>query len=204
MCWVIFVPVLLSCSLAREDLVLVSAASSPWAVRRAPAAQQKGRESCKAKCSLFTVEHPGSCRGSIATSSDLSVWCFSAIAAGKGCRGEGWRASPDGVMLGSTALATGRAEGKENYIYLANASVLWLVLASGEWWCQTAIRIFSTARWSHQAWQTVFPSVHGHVFICSLCPLSHTTYIWMDTLLKAYEVSVSTAPLSPNSVPRGD
>lgn len=174
----------------------------PQAVHWAPATQQKGREGCKAKSSLFTVEllHPRQLSGSIATSSDLSVWCFYAIAAGKGSTREGWRASPDGVILGPTALATGRAEGKENYIYLASDSVLWLMLASGEWSCQTAVWIFGTARWSHQAWHAVFPSVHGHILIFSLLPLSHATYIWTDTLLKASEVSITTAPLRPNSV----
>lgn len=111
------------------------------------------------------------------------MWCFYAIAAGKGSTGKGWWAAPDSVMVGPTALAMGRAEGKENYI--RSASVLWLARASALWWCQTATRIFGAARWSCQARHAVFPSVYGHIFIFSLHSLSHTTYIWMDTLLKA-------------------
>lgn len=151
--------------------------SPPQAVRWASVAQQKGREGCEAKSSLCMVEllYHGQLSGSIATSSDLSIWWFYAIAIGKESTGKVDELLPMVRYWKLTTLAAGKAKGKENYGCLASASVLWLVLASGDWWCQTAIQIFSIARWSHQAWHAGFPSVHGHVF--SLCPLSYTPYV---------------------------
>lgn len=120
--------------------VLCGFCSSPAppaaAVLRIGRWQHNEKQGKTAQQKALPLLHPQQSSGSIATSSDLSMWYFYAIAAGRGSTGEVWWAAPDSVMLGPTALATGESWRKRELCLFGQCQCLvistsfWLVMVS--------------------------------------------------------------------------